>query len=215
MHEGLRRRPTNLLTPTSCSSTWSSIKKGEIIVSKGAKWVAGKDSNLLLWCDKWLSAGTLRSRICGPLNRGEEEVRLKDIASFHGWNWDKFSFSFPKDILLEMKATPIPYSKSREDRLSWSLSPSGEFQLKDAYRFYGTQFLDWLRLNCKSKQQCGVSEIDWAIVFPIAVWSLWLHRNSVVFGKPNICKDLKAETLAKATEMAYLGITEKEFRPCH
>ncbi|KAK7838549.1 hypothetical protein CFP56_019512 [Quercus suber] len=63
--------------------------------------------------------------------------------------------------------------------------------------------------------QCGVSKIDWAIVFPIAAWSLWLHRNSVVFGKPNICKDLKAETLAKAAEMAYLGITENIYVAGH
>lgn len=35
---------------------------------------------------------------------------------------------------MEIKVTPIPYSKLREDRLSWSSSPSGEFRLKDAYR---------------------------------------------------------------------------------
>ena len=36
-YRGRRRRPTNLLNPTPCSSTWSGIKKGESIVSKGAK----------------------------------------------------------------------------------------------------------------------------------------------------------------------------------
>ena len=35
---------------------------------------------------------------------------------------------------MEIKATLIPYSMLREDRLSWSSSPSGEFRLKDAYR---------------------------------------------------------------------------------
>ncbi|KAK9984436.1 hypothetical protein SO802_033961 [Lithocarpus litseifolius] len=202
---------------------------------------------------------------------------------------------------MEIKATPIPYSKLREDRLSWSSSPSGEFHLKDAYRianakenksaiqpfsgvwvwkipslpkikcflwqcchqsipvrallaergmnispicpmcnaapetishalrdcpkaqffwnsfsplvstsnFYGTQFLDWLRINCRSMQHCDVADLDWAILFPIAVWVLWLHRNSTIFGKANIHKDLKAESLAKAAEMAYMGIIEK------
>ncbi|KAK7823380.1 putative ribonuclease h protein [Quercus suber] len=145
---------------------------------------------------------------------------------------------------MEIKATPIPYSKLREDRLSWSSSSSGKFHLKDAYHivwkipslprikcflwqcchqsilvrallakrgmnispicpmcnaapetishalrdcpkvqsfwnsfsppvsasiFYGTQILDWLRLNCKSMQQCDVADLDWAILFPIAV----------------------------------------------
>ena len=36
--------------------------------------------------------------------------------------------------IMEIKATLIPYSMLREDRLSWSSSPSGEFHLKDAYR---------------------------------------------------------------------------------
>ncbi|KAL0016315.1 hypothetical protein SO802_003384 [Lithocarpus litseifolius] len=75
--------------------------------------------------------------------------------------------------------------------------------------FYGTQFLDWLRINCRSMQHCDAADLDWAILFPIAVWVLWLHRNSTIFGKANIHKDLKAESLAKAAEMAYMGIIEK------
>lgn len=58
-------------------------------------------------------------------------------------------------------------------------------------------------------QQCDVADFDWAILFPIAIWVLWLHRSSTIFGKTTIHKDLKADALAKATEMAYLGITEK------
>ncbi|XP_075640276.1 uncharacterized protein LOC142612031 [Castanea sativa] len=243
-YQGQRSRPINLLKTTSCSSTWAGIKKGEAVVSKGAKRVAGKDSGLSLWFDKWLDKGTLRSRISGPLNR-EEEVRLRDISRFLCWNWEGISFSFPKEIFMEIKATLIPYSKLREDRLSWSSSLSGEFHLKDAYRIAnakenkpviqpfsgewvlpkikcflwqcchqsihvhallakrgmnissicpeGTKFLelllspgfcfyvlwhpilDWLRLNCRSMQRCDVADLDWAILFPIAVWVLWLH----------------------------------------
>ncbi|KAL0013775.1 hypothetical protein SO802_000844 [Lithocarpus litseifolius] len=235
-----RSRSINLLNTSSCSSTWVGIKKGEAIVSKGAKWVAGKDSGLSLWFDKWLDMGTLGSDISSPLTRGEEEVRLKDISSFLGWKWEGISFSFPKEILMKIKATPIPYSKLREDRLSWSSSPSGEFQLKDAYRianakqnksvnqpfsgawvwkipvfqklsasFGSVVIRAYLCMHSSPKEQCDVSKIDWAILFPIAVWVLWLHRNSTIFVKAIKHKDLKAETLAKAAEMAYLGITEK------
>ena len=83
-YRGQRSRPINLLKTTSYSSTWAGIKKGEDIISKGAKWVVGKDSGLSLWFDKWLTKGTLRSRISGPLNRGEDKVRLRDISSFLG-----------------------------------------------------------------------------------------------------------------------------------
>lgn len=67
----------------------------------------------------------------------------------------------------------------------------------------------WLKINCKSMRQCDVSKLDWAIVFPIVVWVLWLNRNNIVFRKSSTPKDLKAETLAKVVEMAYLGIAEK------
>ena len=298
---GQRSRPINLLKTTSCSSTWAGIKKGEDIVSKGAKWVARKDSGLSLWFDKWLNKGTLRSCISGLLNKGDDEVRLRDISSFLCWNWEGISFSFPKEILMEIKATLIPYSMLREDRLSWSISPKREFHLKDTYRianakesklelqpfsgvwvwkipslprikrflwqcchqsipvrallaergmnispicpmcnaapetishafrnclkaqsfwnsfsplvsasiFYGTQFLDWLRLNCRSMQRCDVADLDWAILFPIAIWVIWLNQNNTIFGKATIHKDLKAKALAKASKMAYLGIIEK------
>lgn len=132
-YRGQRRRSTNLLNITSCFPIWASIKKGEDSVSKGAKLIAASNSGLSLWYDKWLDTGTLKSRICGLLKRGEEDIILKDVASFFGWRWEGLSFDFPKSILLDMKAIPIPFSNQREDRLSWGLSLSGDFKLKDAY----------------------------------------------------------------------------------
>ena len=46
-------------------------------------------------------------------------------------------------------------------------------------------------------------------MFPIVVWVIWLNWNNTIFGKTTIYKDLKAEALAKAAKMTYLGITEK------
>ena len=89
-----------------CSPTWAGLKKWEDIFSKGFKWLAGKDSLLSLWFDKWLNTGTLRSLISGPLNKGEENLMVKDISSFFVWNWEGLSFEFPSYIKLEMKATP-------------------------------------------------------------------------------------------------------------
>lgn len=109
-YQGQRRRSPNLLNITSCSPTWTGIKMGEATVSKGVKWVAGSNSGLSLWFDKWLDTGTLRSCIFGPLNRGEEDIKLKDVAGLFGWNWEGLSFVLPKLVLLELKATPMPYS---------------------------------------------------------------------------------------------------------
>ena len=116
-----RRSFRSASTLTSCSSTWVGLRKGEEVFSKGSKWIAGKDSSLSLWFDKWL-------------NKGEENLKVMDIASFLGWRWAGLSFDLPASILLEKKATLVPFSNHSEDRLSWFSSPDGEFKLKEVYR---------------------------------------------------------------------------------
>ncbi|KAL0013403.1 hypothetical protein SO802_000472 [Lithocarpus litseifolius] len=101
---------------------------------EGTKWIVGKNSQLSLWFDKWLDRGPLRSLIAGPLNKGEGGMMLKDVVSFLGWNWLNCSFVFPERLMLEMKATPVSFSAQISDRITWSSSPSGNFELKDAYR---------------------------------------------------------------------------------
>ena len=81
-----------------------------------------------------MNKGTLRSQIEGPLNKGEENLSLREISNFSGWNWGNLSFAFPKSLALEMKATPLPFSNQGEDRLSRFSSPNGDFKLKEAYR---------------------------------------------------------------------------------
>nr|POE97388.1 putative disease resistance protein [Quercus suber] len=56
------------------------------------------------------------------------------------------------------------------------------------------------------------SNISWNILFPFAVWTLWLHRNCIAFDNPDLHKDLKLETLAKASKFLYLGMIEKQNR---
>ncbi|KAL0014133.1 hypothetical protein SO802_001202 [Lithocarpus litseifolius] len=120
--------------PSLCSSNWTALKKGNEIFNKGTKWVPGRDSSLSLWFDKWMDKGTLRGLISGPLNKDEENIKLKDVVGYVGWNLEHISFSFPASILLEMKATPLSFSGSEDDRLTWHYSPNGEFKLKGAYQ---------------------------------------------------------------------------------
>ena len=101
---------------------------------EGLKWIVGKDSNLSVWFNKWMNKGTLRSMLVGPLNKDEDHLQLKDVANLHGWKWDKLSFVIPKPLAPDIKATPIPLSAARIDHISWSSSPSVEFDLKEAYK---------------------------------------------------------------------------------
>lgn len=40
----------------------------------------------------------------------------------------------PPNLLLKIKTTPTPLFADGKDRISWASSPSGEFELKEAYR---------------------------------------------------------------------------------
>ena len=88
-----------------------------------------------------------------------------------------------------------------------SLNPSIQRSL-----FYGASLVNWLKLNCQSSKNSCISSIEWSILFSFALWSLWLHRNSIAFERAHSHLDLKAETLAKATEFFYIGINGKQIR---
>lgn len=81
-----------------------------------------------------MDKGTLRSQIVGPLNRGEEGALVKDVDSYLSWNWHSISFPLPKSLMLEIKATPISFVSSSANRITWFSSPSGDFELKEAYK---------------------------------------------------------------------------------
>ena len=74
-----QRQP--LSRPRICSTTWTTLKKGEKVFKSGIKWIVRNDSNLTFWFDKWMSEGSIRNLVMGPLNKGEDSLLLKDI--FH------------------------------------------------------------------------------------------------------------------------------------
>ena len=134
------RTPNHLLKSRTCSTTWAAMKKGADMFMEGSKWIAGKNGNLSFWFNKWLSRGTMRNLIEGPLNQGEDQLLRKDIVGFNGWNWHALSFIF-KQLALEIKATPLPFSSTCEDRISWISSTNGDFDIKEAYKIACTEKL--------------------------------------------------------------------------
>ncbi|KAF3953341.1 hypothetical protein CMV_021207 [Castanea mollissima] len=109
----------------------------------------------------------------------------------------------PETILHALRNCP-------KAQLLWnSLSPPFQSNL---FFFYGLQLVDWLNLNCNNSKTSHSSNISRSIRFPFAVWTLWLHRNCIAFESSNQHKDLKLETMAKASEFLYLGMNGKQTR---
>ena len=59
---------------------------------------------------------------------------MKDMTGFSGCDWQGCSFSFPERLLSKIKATPITFSVLNSDHIIWSSSPSGNFDMKEAYK---------------------------------------------------------------------------------
>lgn len=117
----------------TCSSIWSAIRKGEGVFKKDSKWILGSNSYLSLWYDKWMDKSPLWSLIIGLLNWGDEGILLREVVNLTGWNWQRISFSLPRQLILEIKAILIFPSTSNFGCISWALSLSGLFNLKEAY----------------------------------------------------------------------------------
>ena len=133
----------------------------------------GKNSDLSFWHDKWLGDGTLRSLIAGPFQRGEEHLRLKDIAQHNFWNLGGVSFSLPNHLSQKIKATPLPITAASVDRIAWASSPNGEFDLKEAYK------LACIATNCPHDLPFVGAWVWKANTFPKVRRFLWqcLHRS--------------------------------------
>ena len=76
---------------------------------------------------------------------------------------------------------------------------------------YGSSLVNWLRSNCNSNA-CSHLGISWYVIFPFGVWSIWLHRNKVVFRGNDPPKLNSYEVITKAAEFAFLGVNGKNVR---
>jgi ribonuclease HI len=115
------------------SKIWTTILNGENICNKGTRWSIGNNCSLNFWTDRWLTLGTLRSLIHGPLNYGEENLCINNIFEGGSWYFHILSFIFPQHLELSIKAVPIRRDSIGEDSLIWNSSTNGDFDSKDAY----------------------------------------------------------------------------------
>lgn len=117
-----------------CSRVWAACKLGGPIFNQGIKWSIRNGRSTLFWWDFWLSSGTCRSLILGPLTAAELSLTIADVYKIgEGWLLEKLSFALPDQIILEMNAIPFSINSNAEDGILWAFSPTGNFSLQSAY----------------------------------------------------------------------------------
>lgn len=115
------------------SIIWTAIEKGKKICEKGSKWILGNDSLLSFWDDKWLNLGLMRSFLEGPLNRGEDELLVKDVMINGCWSFENLLFNLPESVVEAIKATPIRRNSRNVDQKCWISSANGDIEPRNAY----------------------------------------------------------------------------------
>ena len=101
-----------------CFSIWAACKKGGPAYVKGLKWSMRNGEKVKVWNYFWLSLGTLRTLIEGPLNRDENLITVKQcFDQNHEWQAQCLSFDLSEHILNAIKATPLSCSNEIEDSL--------------------------------------------------------------------------------------------------
>ena len=78
--------------------------------------------------------------------------------------------------------------------------------------FFGTNLVNWLKLNCQSTKILSSLSFSWGIIFPFGIWTLWLRRNNSLFRNTSQLRNLRDEVLSRATKFAHLGINGKQAR---
>ena len=67
----------------------------------------------------------------------------------------------------------------------------------------------WLSSNCANEKAIFCPPIPWKIVFSFAVWTLWSHRNQVVFNSKTPNPSLAKEIVHRDTEFFYCAYFPK------
>ena len=102
--------------------------------NKGSRWLVGRDSGLNVWQSNWTNGGSLRGLIQGPIMREASQLEVKDFMIDTGWDWGKIPFELPIEVKRLIQATLMTLLSRGVDKLVWSGSPKGTFDLKSAYR---------------------------------------------------------------------------------
>ena len=69
--------------------------------------------------------------------------------------------------------------------------------------FYSSNLYVWLKENCKLTKPFSHLQIPWNTLFSFGVWTLWNHRNKVVFKNTPPSPSIHKEVIQRATEFTF------------
>lgn len=79
--------------------------------------------------------------------------------------------------------------------------------------FYSLNLPIWLEYNCKSVKTSNHLQIPWSTIFAFGIWTIWNHRNSVVFKNKPINHSIHNEIIHRAAEYSFIAQNSSNCKP--
>ena len=61
----------------------------------------------------------------------------------------------------------------------------------------------WLEDNCKSQKRHQANFLPWSTLFSFEIWTIWQHRNKVVFKNQPPCQTIHREVIQRASKFVF------------
>ena len=107
-------------------------------LAKGVVWVAmnvGNGKHIRFWQDTWVAdVGPLVNLAVAPIHEAIFHDWVADAINSNGlWNWSRFGFLLPHNVVLMIAAIKPPTPNNNADQFYWGSSNSGMFTARITY----------------------------------------------------------------------------------
>lgn len=125
------------------------IFKLKLLAQSIIRSVIGNGESTFLWLDNWHPLGPLYlvsgDRIRFNMGRNLH-AKVSSVIVDSRWNWPRSRSSVTQEIMQATPVSFVPYPE-RDDRVIWSVSPSGEYSSKSAWLAINEEFLRWIGIG--------------------------------------------------------------------
>lgn len=101
------------------------------------QWQIGTGEHVYFWYDNWHPKGPLLKAYGAGILRYSclnDMVKVSKIITEHHWDWPNRLFH---DLQEKMNIAELETRPSDEEKIKWSLSPTGMFTIKSAWKALG------------------------------------------------------------------------------
>ena len=82
-----------------------------------------------------------------------------------------------------------------------------------ASTFFSQDLHTWLETNCRTGNKVSSFSVPWYILFSFGIWSIWNHRNKVVFQNCAPSSSLHQEVIQRAMDFFFCAQGSSLYRP--